>query len=181
MPDGRDEPLARLATDVGRIAGALEAIVHRLAVRDGVPRVVCERPPGSANAPAPVNLASGPNTLFVHLRLVGDERATVGPVTVIAGDVHAEGMLHIASARLARAQIPPGEHFVVEVEVTSELHGPLTASPQQPVEVHVRFSPGPHAGGTVAVIPLAPGGTIAGRPGWLPHDAYDAPAAALGG
>jgi hypothetical protein len=117
--------------------------------------------------------------LYVHLRLVGDERATVGPVTVIAGEARAEGILHLGSARLARAQVAPGEHVVVEVPVTSELQGPLTARPQQPLEVRARFSPGPHAGGTIAVIPLAPGGLIAGRPGWLPHDVYDAPNAAF--
>lgn len=178
MADERDEVLARLATDVGRIAGAVEALVHRLAVRDGAPRVVCERPPGGADPLAPVNLATGSAALFVNLRLVGDEPATVGPISVIAGDARADGVLQVGSARPARAQIPPGEYFVAEVPVTSELRGPLTAHPQQPLEVRVRFSPGPHAGGTVAVIPLTPAGTMASRSGWLPRDAYDVPEAA---
>lgn len=100
MSDQRDELLARIATDVGRIAGALEAIVHRLAVRDGAPRVVCERPPGGGDPLAPVNLATGPDTLFINLRLVGDERATVGPVTVIAGRRQRRRATKPAHARL---------------------------------------------------------------------------------
>jgi hypothetical protein len=177
--DPLTEAVERIAADTGRIASSLEALVHRLATRTEAPRVVCARPPGGGDRSAPVNLAKGPETLFINLQLVGNEPATVGAVTVHAPGSTAQAVIHRGSARVDRAQIDAGDFFVVELAVGPEMHGPLTAYPQQPLELRVRVTPGTYPGGTIAVIPLKPAGEMGSRPGWLPHDAYDAPEAAL--
>jgi len=180
VPDkGLLEAVERLAVDTGRIASSLEALVHRLATRDGAPRVVCARPPSGSDAPAPVNLAKGPETLFIRLQLLGDQPATVGPVTVHAADSSSQAVIERGSARVGQTQINAGEFFGAELVVEPEMRGALTAHPQQPLELRVRVSPGAYPGGTLAVIPLKAAGEMGGRPGWLPHDAYDAPEAAL--
>jgi len=173
------EAVERLVADTGRIASSLEALVHRLTTRDGAPRVVCARPASGGDPPAPVNLSRGPETLFINLHLVGNEPATVGPVTVHAAGSSAHAVVQRGSARLDRAQIDAGDFFVAELVVESEMHGALNMHPAQPLELRVRVSPGTYPGGTIAVIPLKPAGEMAGRQAWLPHDAYDAPEAAL--
>ena len=126
-----------------------------------------------------MNLAKGPETLFIRLQLLGDQPATVGPVTVHAADSSSQAVVQHGSARVDRAQIDAGEFFEAELVAEPEMRGALTAHPQQPLELRVRVSPGAYPGGTLAVIPLKAAGEMGGRPGWLPHDAYDAPEAAL--
>lgn len=177
--DRLTDALQRLVGDVGRIASSLEALVHRAAVNDGAPRIVCLHPRPSADPLAPVNLATGPDTLFINLQLIGGEPATVGPITVIAGDARADAEIHQGSARVQTAQVSGGGFMVGELVVVDDLRSRVTATPQQDLELRVRLTPGAYSGGTVAVIPLRPAGGMSSRPGWLPHDAYDVPAASL--
>jgi hypothetical protein len=174
--DSSEHHLARIADAAERIAGLLEHLVRKEAVRGSRPQLRVARAPTDVSRMEAVNLAQD-GTLSAIVQNVGELETTLIEPMVQIADHMVTGVIIDRGGRPQTSLPVPAAKTGPGVIVQFKLEGQQMSYGQLPLVLHLPHRPGIFPDETILEVQMEPSGIVDSRPGWHQVEARELPGA----